>query len=56
MKNKIRNKFIGLELDPSIQKQIPSKGAESADFLISFVNSKDEIPEQIRNAFDKLRN
>lgn len=55
LKNKIRNKFIGLGLDPLIQLPLPSKGSESADFLLSSIVNIDNIPLVIRNAFDELR-
>ncbi len=35
--------------------RIPSKGAESANFLKMHINSKDDIPKKIKEAFDKLR-
>lgn len=35
-------------------EQIPSKGPESAEFLKGRINDVEQIPEQIRLAFDKL--
>ncbi len=34
---------------------MPSKGAKSADFLQRFINSENDIPVKIKEAFDKLR-
>ena len=37
-------------------KDLPSKGLESADFLLKGINDIEKIPLQIKLAFDKLLN
>ncbi len=54
IKKNIRNKFIEIGLEPLEQIQLPSKGFTSADFLLQYIITSDEIPVQIKNAFDKL--
>jgi putative ATP-dependent endonuclease of OLD family len=43
----------GIEYDTLLR--IPSKGAESANFLKRHINSNNDIPIKIKEAFDKLR-
>ncbi|WP_288095733.1 hypothetical protein [Hydrotalea sp.] len=42
-------------IDYDSLKRMPSKGAKSADFLQRFINSENDIPVKIKEAFDKLR-
>lgn len=54
LKRMVKNKYLELGNDFEGFSQIPSKGAESADFIYDSVESKDDIPDTIRAAFDKL--
>ena len=50
---KLKCKNSNIEYDSV--KRIPSKGAESAQFLLKFMNTENTIPLKIKEAFDKLR-
>lgn len=54
LESSLRAKWIekGKNIDELIL--IPSKGKESADFILEKLNQSDMIPQEIRNAFDKL--
>ena len=56
LKKELKNKWNekGLEIDEF--KDLPSKGLESADFLLIGINDIEKIPLQIKLAFDKLLN
>lgn len=55
LKKGIKLKCDNLAIDYDTLKRIPSKGAESANFIIKFINSLEDIPKKIREAFDKLK-
>lgn len=55
LEKEIRKKLVANELDPNEIKKIPSKGSDSADFIMTSINTVDHIPEKIRSAFDKLK-
>lgn len=52
----IRNKCQDLQVEYTTLTALPSKGAESANFLLRMIKDKDEIPESIIAAFMKLNN
>jgi len=53
LKNGIKEKCKSVNIDHNTLKRLPSKGADSAEFLIKHLN-KETIPEKIKEAFDKL--
>ena len=55
LKSYIKSKSKSLDIDYDTLLKLPSKGVESADFLLKFISSKVEIPQKIKDAFDKLR-
>ncbi len=55
LKKKIKDKCENLDIDYDSVKKIPFKGAESAEFLLKFIITQNEIPEKIKKAFDKLK-
>lgn len=55
LKSYIKSKSKSLEIDYDSLLRLPSKGAESADFLLKFISSEIVIPQKIKDAFDKLR-
>ncbi|MFD2826396.1 hypothetical protein ACFSYG_07925 [Leeuwenhoekiella polynyae] len=54
LNRKIKDKLKNLGGDIDQLKRIPSKGIESADFLLLNINELDDIPFEIREAFDKV--
>lgn len=56
LESSLRKKWIedGNDVDEFIS--IPTKGEESANFILEKLDNKDLIPEQIKRAFDKLIN
>lgn len=50
------NKWRVVGKDVDEMERIPSKGKESADFLMSGISGSERIPIRIREAFDKLLN
>lgn len=55
LKKGIKSKCENLGIEYDSIKRVPSKGAESAEFLLKFMNTENEIPIKIKEAFDKLR-
>ena len=55
LKNHIKSKSESLNIDYDSLLKLPSKGAESAEFLLNFISSDSLIPQKIKDAFDKLR-
>lgn len=55
LKRGIKSKYENLGIDYDSIKRVPSKGAESAEFLLKGMNTENEIPIKIKEAFDKLR-
>jgi hypothetical protein len=53
LKNGIKEKCKSEEIDHDTLKRLPSKGADSAEFLIKHLN-KETIPAKIKEAFEKL--
>lgn len=54
LKKGIKEKYEKEDVDYEILKKVPSKGADSAEFLIKFIVKPEDIPEKITDAFDKL--
>ena len=54
IKKGIKRKCKEEDVDYDSLKRVPSKGAESADFLIKFITVPENIPLKIIEAFDKL--
>jgi predicted ATP-dependent endonuclease of OLD family len=55
LKKLIKDKCIVNDIVHDCLKRIPSKGSESADFILDFLVKKEQIPENIKDAFDKLK-
>lgn len=55
LKKGIKTKCNEDKIEYDTLLRIPSKGAESANFLKRHIKSKDDIPKKIKEAFDKLR-
>jgi predicted ATP-dependent endonuclease of OLD family len=55
LKKGIKTKCDKEKIEYDTLLRIPSKGVESANFLKRHINSKDDIPKKIKEAFDKLR-
>lgn len=54
LKKGIKGKCEVEDIDYESIKKIPSKGGDSADFLIKFMVETNDIPKTITDAFDKL--
>lgn len=54
LKKSIRDKCQEKDIDYATLKPLPSKGAESADFISKIIKEKEQIPERIIAAFKKL--
>lgn len=54
LKKLVKKKCIEKELDYDKLNRIPSKGSESAEFILKFIHSSEDIPIMIKNAFDRL--
>ena len=54
LESSLRNKWIEDGNDIDEFNTIPTKGEESANFILEKLVNKDLIPEQIKRAFDKL--
>ena len=55
LKKAIKLKCENSNIEYDSVKRIPSKGAESAEFLLKFMTKQNDIPIKIKEAFDKLR-
>lgn len=55
LRSDIRTKWTDEGNEEGTETQIPKK-ADSADFLMSGITNKDDIPREIRDCFDKLIN
>ncbi|WP_113662368.1 ATP-dependent nuclease [Pedobacter nanyangensis] len=55
LKKAIKLKCENSSIEYDSVKRIPSKGAESAEFLLKFMNTENTIPLKIKEAFNKLR-
>lgn len=55
LKKAIKLKCENSNIEYDSVKRIPSKGGESAEFLLKFMNNENTIPLKIKEAFDKLR-
>ncbi|MFV8282722.1 AAA family ATPase [Christiangramia marina] len=53
MKNGIKMK-CGNDVDYDSLEKLPSKGNDSADLLLKYIDHRDKIPNKIKEAFDKL--
>lgn len=55
LRKAIKSKCEKSNIEYDSVKRIPSKGAESAEFLLKFMDTWNAIPLKIKEAFDKLR-
>lgn len=55
LKKGIKSKCGNLSMDYDSIVRIPSKGAESAEFLLKFMTTQNDIPIKIKEAFNKLK-
>jgi len=55
LQKEIKAKFVEVSIDDHSYDILPSKGSELAEMLLNHITSKNQVPEKIQHAFDKLQ-
>ncbi len=54
LKRGIKDKAVEEDVDYDTLNRLPSKGIESADLILQYIDMSEKIPQRIKDAFDKL--